>query len=155
MSPRLCVFRPHLSPSLKAHHVLLLSRVCLFCHPPPSQSCNYNSSSDGKCFSIPCSPSPPHRISIFLLLTPSKLHLSYYRDVFIECTPHTPLPHRLFFCHLPVLSFHLFTFSLLCITGYPSFPSISLLLLSAKPLLRLSGLILRFCSKKMRTEYEP
>lgn len=71
---------------------------------------------------------------IFLLLTPSKLHLSFYRDMFIECT------------FLPPSAF----LSPPCSQLLPvySFPSIWLLLLSVEPPLLLLGLMVSFCSLK-------
>lgn len=57
--------------------------------PPPLRLTSIitalDSSSDGKCFSIPLSPSLSLNLRRSSLFSPSKLHLGYYRDVFIEC----------------------------------------------------------------------
>lgn len=160
MGGGLCVLRPHLSPSLKAHGVLLLSRVCLCCFPPPLGPVitALDSSSDGKCFSIPRSPStPPHHTHTHPPHTSPSFSFSHQAN-YISVTIVTCLLNALsypplgffFFCPLPVLSFHLFTLSfhsgeLLVIHLFPPFRC-CYCLPSRGSIFR--GLMVRFCSRK-------
>lgn len=101
-------------------HCVRLSPLVYLCSLPPPLSLRLSSvitaldsSSDGKCFSIPLSPAfPPRRISIFLLFSPSKLCLGYYRDMFIECFSAAPS------YFLPSPSLPLFFLSPTCVYSF-------------------------------------
>lgn len=82
-----------------------------------------DSSSDGKCFSIPLSPSLSLNLHLSIFFSPSKLYLGYYRDVFIECAlsyfpPQASLPFLPSFSSAPPVFCVQSFLALWCIDGH-------------------------------------